>query len=335
MSITSDCHDAPISRLNHPGIFAGLVQPLPPHFGLRHWARPDLHTEGLRQAIAAVGRRQAPRLHFLFALELDRAVEALAAGEVVLRPGKLLGKLGFVGNLGAGFEPGAHPAPALRPPVVPLRSVVRSFTAMKAMDVPRSSRADKIDNRTSDSVLVDNESIKRISFVLTDTLLSHPISSFASIPPVEGKLPALTVANNRGIVAVTGNVTRSDSGERLIAHRPVAPRRLHYAGRDELARARLRKLPAYSDPEKVGVLAVVLSPFLEQLQVRAGNRAGIDLARDPAVLVGVEAAKEPPAQVRRLPERQPDDFRTLVGQRALGGLPDTVGYGASLVEDYQ
>ena len=145
---------------------------------------------------------------------------------------------------------------------------------------------------------------------------------------------ALPVADHRLIVAKPRYVHAEDLVcPALVAHVALAGICHHVTG-DELAGPGPWELTLDADADTVRVLAPVLYFFGNLDLVRAGNRAGIDLAPHPAMLEASKALSECASILGWIAERQPDDLCILVGQCAASDFPYLVRNRAGLIVDH-
>jgi peptide/nickel transport system substrate-binding protein len=87
----------------------------------------------------------------------------------------------------------------------------------------------------------------------------------------------------------------------------------------------MREDPFDADPDKIRVLAVIPNPLLDLRLIRAFDVAGVDVGVIPAMPEPTKTLAKAPRIARRVSKARPDDFRILVGKRALRNLPDPVG----------
>ena len=109
--------------------------------------------------------------------------------------------------------------------------------------------------------------------------------------------------------------------------------RPHRLRADKLPVGHVRELALDAHLHEVRVFPVGLRPLIQQFFVRHGGRPAVDADVTPQVPVFPETFSEPPRIACGVPEREPQDFRVLVGQCPLGDFPDDVIDGGGLVED--
>ncbi len=145
----------------------------------------------------------------------------------------------------------------------------------------------------------------------------------------------LPFSDDQGVISFPSRVTRQDDGRELVLMRVEMPaeRRVGIGAADELLDRLRRELTTDSDLHDVGVFPVRGDEFLQIALVRALNLAAVNVPRGPQMPILAEALAESAGIAGRVAERDPNDLRVLVGQRALGHFPHLVGDRRSLVED--
>ena len=86
---------------------------------------------------------------------------------------------------------------------------------------------------------------------------------------------------------------------------------------------------------KVGILTILVYPFIKLLFVADAYRPAVNLPGTPKPSVFMEAVKESSIRPCGVPEGAPDDFGIFICCGTFDGFPDNIGYRAGFIKDDQ